>query len=168
MMSGAPFMNYPSRILLNACVLALVTLAAGCATPPSAAAPTATAATGAPAADPSAATDSDKTVPPGQTRHQWTKASEAEVAAALDKKFQEAAKQFVQLKRDDQVMFCKRYRDIGSMIPTLHCITEAELRKQVEDSDELRDQLRRKMGRCVLGPGCGAGQDPVSKFPLPQ
>ena len=107
-------------------------------------------------------------MPPGQTRHQWTKATEAEVAAALDKKFEEAAKQFVKLKRDDQVMFCKRYRDIGSMIPTLHCITEAELRKQVEDSDELRGEMRNKMGRCQLGAGCGAGPDPVSKFPLPQ
>ena len=89
--------------------------------------------------------------PPGQKRYKWTKASEAEVAAALDKKFREAAKSYVQLKRDDQVMFCKKYREIGSTIRTLHCITEAELRRQVEDSDELRDQMRNKVGKCQAG-----------------
>ena len=89
--------------------------------------------------------------PPGQRRYKWTKASEAEVAAQLDKKFQEAAKSFVKLKRDDQVMYCKKYREMGSSIRTLHCITEAELRKQVEDSDELREQMRNKVGKCVLG-----------------
>jgi len=110
----------------------------------------------------------EKKAPAGQTRHKWSRANEAEVAKTLDQKFQEAAKTFVKLKRDDQVMFCKRYRDIGSMIPQLHCITEAELRKQVEDSDEIRDQVRRKVGRCDLTSGCGGGPDPVSKFPLPQ
>lgn len=89
--------------------------------------------------------------PPGQKRYKWTKASEAEVAAALDKKFQEAAKSYVQLKRDNQIMFCKKYREMGSSIRTLHCITEAELRKQVEDSDELRVQMRNKVGKCVMG-----------------
>jgi len=98
--------------------------------------------------------------PPGQKRYKWTKASEAEDTAALDKKFQEAAKQFVQLKRDDQLMFCKNYRDIGSNVRRLHCITEAELRKQVEDSDDVRDQMRQTMGRCTLGQkvACSAGQ----------
>ena len=91
--------------------------------------------------------------PPGQTRYKWTRAEEAEVAAQLDKKFQEAAKSFVQLKRNDQLMFCKRYREMGSTIRTLHCITEAELRKQVEDSDQMRDQIRNKVGRCTLTAG---------------
>jgi len=119
-----------------------------------------------PAAPPAAV--AEKAPPAGQTRHRWTKATEAEVAKTLDQKFEEAAKAFVKLKRDDQVMFCKRYRDIGSMIATLHCITEAELRKQVEDSDQLRDQMRRRMGRCDLTGGCGGGPDPASKIPLPQ
>jgi hypothetical protein len=95
--------------------------------------------------------------PPGQTRYKWTRATEADVAAQLDKKFQEAAKSYVQLKRDDQLMFCKRYREMGSMIRTLHCITEAELRKQVEDSDQAREQMRHKMGKCDISSGCGAG-----------
>ena len=98
------------------------------------------------------ASDAEKPPPPaGQKRYKWTKASEDEVAAQLDKKFQEAAKSFVQLKRDNQLMFCKKYREMGSNIRTLHCITEAELRKQVEDSDELRNQMRNKVGKCVMG-----------------
>jgi hypothetical protein len=143
---------------------------AACASspPPATPAPPATAVdSGAAAAVP--ATDANRPPPPpGQTRYKWSKATEAEVAAQLDKKFAEAAKQYVQLKRNDQLMFCKKYREMGSMIRTLHCITEAELRKQVEDSDELRDQMRNKVGRCALGSGCGAGPDPVSKFPIPQ
>jgi hypothetical protein len=95
--------------------------------------------------------------PPGQSRYKWSKATEGEVSAALDKKFQEAAKAFVQLKRDDQLMFCKNYKDIGSNVRRLHCITEAELRKQVEDSDQVRDQMRHTMGRCDITAGCSGG-----------
>lgn len=89
--------------------------------------------------------------PPGQTRYKWSKATEEEVAAQLDRKFMEAAKSYVQLKRNDQLMFCKRYREMGSSIRTLHCITEAELRRQVEDSDDIRDQIRNNVGKCTLG-----------------
>ena len=144
-------------------ILACVAAMCGCASQPT--------------SQPAAATTVDATspngsaqtkAPPGQTRHKWTKASEAEVAKTLDEKFQEAAKAFVKLKRDDQVMFCKNYKDIGSNVRRLHCITEAELRKQVEDSDQLRDQMRQRMGRCDLSGGCGGGQDPKSNYPLPQ
>jgi hypothetical protein len=126
---------------------------AGCASTP----PTVPAATANAAAPSSAPAGTDKPAPPGQTRYKWSKASEAEVAERLDKKFREAAKAFVQLKRNDQLMFCKRYREMGSSIRTLHCITEAELRKQVEDSDQVREQMRNKMGKCDITAGCGAG-----------
>jgi len=131
--------------------LVCAALLCACAAQPPAPAPaTAPATTQTPAAE-------RPTPPPGQRRYKWTKASEADVAATLDEKFREAAKAYVQLKRDDQVMFCKKYREIGSTIRTLHCITEAELRKQVEDSDELRDQMRHKMGKCDISSGCSAG-----------
>jgi hypothetical protein len=162
----AVIMNTP---LARAIALVLPLLLAACASPPDARpgttpsqVPAPTPAKTAPAdtpasADSSAARPDDEPAPPGQTRYKWSRATEADVAAALDKKFHEAAKQFVQLKRNDQVMFCKRYRDIGSMIPTLHCITEAELRKQVEDSDQVREQMRHKMGKCDITVGCSAG-----------
>ena len=134
----------------------------GCASAPPANPPTAN---NAPPAD---TATREKKSPPGQSPHKWTKANEAEVAKTLDEKFREAAKSFVKLKRDDQVMYCKKYKDIGTLLPQMHCITEAELRKQLEDSDDLRDRMRSGMGRCAIGAGCGAGPDPVSKVPLPQ
>ena len=124
-------------------VLVCAALLCACASqPPPAGARTSTA---------SAAPAKKPPPPPGQKRYKWTKASEAEVAAQLDKKFHEAAKYYVQLKRNDQLMFCKRYREMGSTIRTLHCITEAELRQQVEDSDQMRDQIRNKVGKCQAG-----------------
>jgi hypothetical protein len=133
-------------------VIVCAALLCGCASTP----PPATGSAGTPANTPPA----ERPPPPGQTRYKWSKATEADVAAQLDKKFAEVAKSYVQLKRDDQVMFCKKYREMGSSIRTLHCITEAELRKQVEDSDELRANMRTRMGRCTGGQpvACGAGQ----------
>jgi hypothetical protein len=131
-------------------VIAATLLTACAATPPATPAATTAAATAPARAD-------EKPAPVGQKKYQWTKASEAEVAAALDKKFQEVAKQYVQLKRNDQLMFCKKYREMGSTIRTLHCITEAQLRKQVEDSDDVREQMRHSMGKCDITVGCGAG-----------
>lgn len=126
-------------------ILVCAALLCACASEPPASTPAATAVTPAPAEQ------NKPPPPPGQRRYKWTKATEAEVAAALDKKVQEAARYFVKLKRDDQLMFCKNFRDMGSNVRRLHCITEAELRKQVEDSDDARDQMRQTMGRCTLG-----------------
>jgi hypothetical protein len=86
----------------------------------------------------------------------WTAATEAETAAALDRKFQDAAKGYVQLKKDGVLMFCKKQREIGSNIRTLQCITEAQLRNQVESMDDYR-QRRRDAAKCTHGPGCSAG-----------
>src|SRR5688572_31778755 len=71
----------------------------------------------------------------GQTQAgaRWTVATEAEVAAVLDKELMEAARGLVKLKKDDELMFCKRYREVGSNIRTLKCITEAQLRTRVEN-----------------------------------
>ena len=142
------------------CLAVVIPLSlAACASPPPAAAPSATAATAPDSASAPPPAD-EKPAPAGQKHYKWSKATEADVAAQLDKKFEEAAKSFVQLKRNDQLMFCKKYKEMGSTIRTLHCITEAELRKQVEDSDELRANMRNKMGRCTGGQpvACGAGQ----------
>jgi hypothetical protein len=94
---------------------------------------------------------------PNQKKHQWAVATEAEVAAALDAEFENAAKGFVKLKRDGQIVFCKRSRDVGSNIATLKCITEAQLRLQVENMTRYRDEMRHKGGRCTHGVGCSGG-----------
>ena len=83
----------------------------------------------------------------------WSGATEAEVAAALERKFQEAARGYVKLKKDGVMMFCKRYRVIGSNIPTIQCITEAELRNQVENMDDYRQRMR-DAAKCTHGVGC--------------
>jgi hypothetical protein len=89
----------------------------------------------------------------------WTVATEAEVAAVLDKQLMEAAKELVKLKKDDELMFCKRYREVGSNIPTLKCITAAQLRTRVENMTNYRDEMRNKSGKCTSGraggPPCG-------------
>jgi len=83
----------------------------------------------------------------------WTVPTEEEVAAALDKKYLDAAKDFVKLKKDGELRFCKRYREIGSSIARINCITESELRTQVDNMSQYRDDMRNKVGKCVMGKG---------------
>jgi hypothetical protein len=86
----------------------------------------------------------------------WSMATETETAAALDKKVQEAAKGYVKLKKDGVLLFCKKRKEIGSNIATIQCITEAQLRNQVETMEDYR-QRRRDAAKCTHGVGCSAG-----------
>jgi len=79
---------------------------------------------------------------------------EADAAAQLEKKFQEAAKGYKVVQKDGKTMYCKKEKVIGSTIPTLQCMTEAQLRLQVEQMDDLRERMRGN-ARCTLGSGCG-------------
>lgn len=87
----------------------------------------------------------------------WTVPTEEEVAATLEKKYLDATKDFVKLKKDGELRFCKRYREIGSSIARINCITEAEVRTQVDNMNQYRDDMRNKMGKCTRDVGCGAG-----------
>jgi hypothetical protein len=78
---------------------------------------------------------------------------EADAATQLEKKFQEAAKGYKVVQKEGKTYYCKREKVIGSTIPTLQCISEAQLRLQVEQMDDLRDRMRNS-SRCTLGPGC--------------
>jgi Skp family chaperone for outer membrane proteins len=100
------------------------------------------------AAPASAAEDKKKPV--------WTVPTEQETAAALDKKFEDAAKGYVKLKKDGVLLFCKRTKELGSNLPSIKCITEAQLRNQVETMDDYRER-RRNAAKCTHGVGCGAG-----------
>lgn len=106
------------------------------ATPAEAAAP-APAATAVPAAKPEAKAETD-------------------AASNLEKKFQEAARSYRKVERNGETMYCKKEKPINSTIPRLQCITESQLRLQVEQMDDLRDRMRNS-SRCTLGPGCSAG-----------
>ena len=57
------------------------------------------------------------------------------MAAALEKKYLDATKDWVKLKKNDELMFCKRYREIGTSIPKINCITASEVRTQVDNMD---------------------------------
>ena len=89
--------------------------------------------------------------------------TEAEVAAALEKKYLDATKDFVKLKKNDELMFCKRYREIGTTIAKINCLTASQVRVQVDNMDKYRDDMRNKSGKCTFGAGtsnapCSAGQ----------
>ena len=87
----------------------------------------------------------------------WTVPTEDEVAAAMEKKYLDATKDFVKLKKDGELRFCKRYREIGSSIARINCLSEAEVRVQVDNMTQYRDDMRNKMGKCTRDVLCGGG-----------
>ena len=82
--------------------------------------------------------------------------AETDAASNLERKFQEAARSYRKVERNGETMYCKKEKPINSTIPRLQCITESQLRLQVEQMDDLRDRMRNS-SRCTLGPGCSAG-----------
>jgi hypothetical protein len=83
--------------------------------------------------------------------------TEAHTANAMEKRFQEAARGYKVVQKNGKTMYCKREKLIGTTIPTMNCISEAELRTQVENMEDYR-QRARSSGRCVRGPaGCKGG-----------
>ena len=133
-----PFNNAFCSLILAAAVVSVM----GCAAQPTA--------PGAPTARPA----NTAAIPPVSPAEEAR--TEADAASALEKKFQEAAKGYKVVQKDGKTMYCKREKVIGSTIPTLQCITESQLRNQVETMDELRGRMRNS-SRCTLGPGCSAG-----------
>jgi hypothetical protein len=93
----------------------------------------------------------------GKKKPVWTVPTEDEVAKELDLKYRDAARDFVTLKKDGEYRFCKRYREIGSSIARINCLTEGELRTQVDDMTQYRDNMRNRSGKCTTNVGCGAG-----------
>jgi hypothetical protein len=92
-----------------------------------------------------------------EAKPKWDEATEPEVAAALDQALLDATKGWVKLKKDGVLMFCKRQRLIGSNLPTITCLTEEEVRQQVQNMTKYRDDMRNRSGRCPLGSGCTQG-----------
>lgn len=84
--------------------------------------------------------------------------AEGDVAQLLEKKFQEAAKGYRLVQKNGRTLYCRREPIIGSTIPTAQCLTEAQLRLQVENMDELRDRVR-TTNSCALRRTGGGGRD---------
>ena len=85
------------------------------------------------------------------------KPTEGDTAAAMEKKFQDAARSYKTVQKDGKTMYCKRERVLGSTIPTMQCLTEAQLRNQVEATEEIKNRMRRGGGPCVQTGGCQGG-----------
>ncbi len=78
-------------------------------------------------------------------------ASEKKDAAAIDRLVAEAAAQYTKVEKEGVVYYCKRTRQMGTNISALRCMTESQLRNEVETMVQLRDDMRNKMGKCTLG-----------------
>jgi hypothetical protein len=90
----------------------------------------------------------------GGKGHDWKQVTEAELAAEIDPRLIEATKDFVKFRKDGEIVFCKRLKEIGSNLPTLKCLDQSQVRRQVEDMDTYRDKMRGG-GKCPHGPqGC--------------
>jgi hypothetical protein len=83
-------------------------------------------------------------------------AAEKDTAGALEKRFRDAARSYKTVQKDGKTLYCKREKRIGTTIPTMNCLTESELRTQVEMTEEYRNRARNS-SRCTHGAGCGAG-----------
>jgi hypothetical protein len=72
-------------------------------------------------------------------------------AAELDRRVAEAAAKLSKVERNGVVFYCKRSRQMGTNIARLNCMTESQLRVEVETMAQVRDDMRNKMGKCTMG-----------------
>lgn len=79
--------------------------------------------------------------------------TEQDTASAMERKFQEAARGYKVVERDGKTLYCKREKVIGSTIATMQCLTESQLRNQVETMEDMRERMRSR-AKCTLGRGC--------------
>src|SRR5262245_24269696 len=138
-------MNF-TRVLMTSSILGSIAWLGACASGPTDSVNAAyAAATANPASRQAAQTTTEGKKPV------WSVPSEQEVGAALEKKYLDVTKDFVKLKKNDDIMFCKRYREIGSSIARINCLTVAEVRTQVDNMDQYRQDMRNRSGKCTLG-----------------
>lgn len=135
------------KLMKTVFLAAGLSLVAACASSPAdapapSAAPTPVAPTAQPASAPAASAEAKL---------------EADAATLAEKKFQEAARSYRKVEKDGKTMYCKKEKPMGSTIPRLQCVTESQLRLEVEQMDDLRDRMRNSGGRCTHGTGCSGG-----------
>ena len=54
-------------------------------------------------------------------------------ASLIDKKFQQTAKSYRRYRYQGQTVYCRKEKPINSSVPKLQCLTEDQLRVQVEN-----------------------------------
>lgn len=82
--------------------------------------------------------------------------TDAQQADYRERKFQEVARNYKLVQKEGRTFYCKQEKVIGSSIPTLQCLSEAQLRLQVENMDELRERMR-SSAKCTMGREGGGG-----------
>lgn len=100
--------------------------------------------------------DAPRAADPAQSAARPATQAEGESAQQLEKKFQEAAKGYKVVEREGRTLYCKREKVLGSTIPTMQCMTEAQLRLQVENMEQLRGRMRNG-AKCTMGRSGGGG-----------
>lgn len=85
-----------------------------------------------------------------------TDANSGEAAQLLEKKFQEAMLTYRRVERDGRTLYCRHEKVVGSTIPTTQCLTEGQLRLQVEYDQQMRERMRTGV-HCSMGHRGGAG-----------
>jgi len=68
----------------------------------------------------------------------------------LEKKFQQAAANYQKFQHEGQLVYCKKEKVITSAIPVVQCLSESQLRLEVENSERWRNPVARP-----LMPGAG-------------
>ena len=107
-----------------------------------------------PAASPSSTSGAASTSPASAAPRSG--ASGGDTPSAMEKRFQDAARGYKVVQKDGKTLYCKREKKIGTTIPTMNCMTEAQLRNQVETMEEYRNRARNS-ARCTHGAGCAGG-----------
>lgn len=75
----------------------------------------------------------------------------------LDPVVAEAARGYTRTWKNGVLMFCKRERESGSRLMTTVCLTETQLRDQVEAMKKFRNDSMQQGHRCQNGPSCSGG-----------
>ena len=70
----------------------------------------------------------------------------------LEKKFQRATVHYQQFQHEGQTVYCRKEKATYSNIPEVQCLTESQLRQEVESFERWRNPVARP-----LMPGAGQG-----------
>jgi hypothetical protein len=72
-------------------------------------------------------------------------ASQAPSGALDERYFQQEIRNYKKVERDGQTLYCQNVAQTASLIPHRQCVTEASLRRAVEDWRRTRNPVERPM-----------------------
>jgi hypothetical protein len=67
-------------------------------------------------------------------------------ATLLERKFQQEAQSYMKFQDKGQIVYCKKEKSLGSAVPAVQCISEYQLRLQVENRERSRNLPRPATG----------------------